>query len=370
MVPSCTRTITSVLGSFIDNGGSFVDIDEVTAEVEAVRFAIPPPYLQQIVLQVAACGVDVGQWLAPAGLSAGSLEQLAQDFPLPLFERLLREALELTREPALGLLVGQSLQLQTHGYLGYAALSSGSLRQALGLFGAFTRARLSLLDVVVEERGEAVRVRMVERWPLGAAQRPVLEAVAMAVKNILEAITMGSSPIDLVSFSFPAPSYADFAGQLFGCRVRYGSRWAGFTLPNRGLDKPLRAADPLAFREAVNICERELARLATTESFAGRVRRLLLEQPNGFPSLPVCARLLQVTPRTLHRRLLDEGTSFREILEELRSQLARDYLQLGRLSFQEIAYRLGYRDIANFRRAFKRWEGEPPVVVRTKLARR
>ncbi len=342
----------------------------MAAELDAVHFAIPPPYLLQIVHQVAACGVDVDRWLAPAGLSAGALAELAQDFPLPLFERLLRDALALTGEPALGLLVGQSLQLQTHGYVGYAALSSGSLRQALGLFGAFTRARLSLLDVVVEERGDTVRVRIVERWHLGAAQRPVLEAVTMAVKNILEAISVGSGSIDLVSFPFAAPSYADFAGKLLGCRVRYGSSWAGFTLPNRGLDRPLRAADPIAFREAVNICERELARLATTETFAGRVRRLLLEQPNGFPSLEVCARLLQVTPRTLHRRLLDEGTSFREILEELRSQLARDYLQLGSFSFQEIAYRLGYRDIANFRRAFKRWEGEPPVTYRNKLTKR
>jgi AraC-like DNA-binding protein len=94
------------------------------------------------------------------------------------------------------------------------------------------------------------------------------------------------------------------------------------------------------------------------------VRRLLLDSQDGFPSLRLAARLLHVSPRTLHRRLVEEGTSFRATLEEVRRALAVDYLGSDRFGVAEIAYRLGYSDLSNFRRAFKRWERMPPDAWR------
>lgn len=337
---------------------------------ENTRFSLPLPYLQQVADQVRAGGVDVGVWLMHAGLTPDALEDAVRDLPFETFEKLVADAMTLTREPALGLLVGQRMRLQIHGVLGYAAASSGSIRQALGLFQAFTRTRFPLVDLRVEEERLHVRVRMVESRSLGAVQRPVLETIMMATKNILDAISMGTCRIDRVSFPFREPPYAALAGELFGCRVRYGAPAASFTIPLDQLDAPLRAADPLAFTEAVRICERELERVAVTETLAGRVRRLFLEQQSGFPSLEVTARLLHVGPRTLHRRLVDEGTSFREVLEDVRHRLAIEHLKVERFTLEEIAYTLGYTDFSNFRRAFKRWEGVPPTVYRQRLARR
>ena len=85
---------------------------------------------------------------------------------------------------------------------------------------------------------------------------------------------------------------------------------------------------------------------------------------SAFPGPNVTARLFHLTPRTLHRRLLEEGTSFKEILEQVRHTLAVEYLKAGHLSIEEIAYTLGYTDMANFRRAFKRWEVMPPSRYR------
>jgi AraC-like DNA-binding protein len=131
---------------------------------------------------------------------------------------------------------------------------------------------------------------------------------------------------------------------------------------------PLKTSDREAFREATLICQRELEHLTNDESTSSRVRRLLLGEHDGFPSLQVTARLLHVTPRTLHRRLLDEGTSFRALLEEVRHALAIEHVRSGRLSIQEIAFRLGYSDVANFRRAFKRWEEAPPTAFKARAA--
>ncbi|HCP03082.1 MAG TPA: AraC family transcriptional regulator, partial [Pseudomonas sp.] len=129
-------------------------------------------------------------------------------------------------------------------------------------------------------------------------------------------------------------------------------------------DKPLRMADPDAFRDAEQICQRELAKLGDRNTLGDRVQRLLLERQNSFPSLETTARLLYVTPRTLHRRLQREQTSYKQILREVRHALAIEHLKSGRLSVEEIAWTLGYSDVANFRRAFRQWEGVAPSDYR------
>ena len=107
-------------------------------------------------------------------------------------------------------------------------------------------------------------------------------------------------------------------------------------------------------------------KLTANDTTAARVRRLLLEKQTGFPSLQVTARHFHITPRTLHRRLQDEGTSFRDLLEEVRQTLAIEHLRAGRFTIEEIGYTLGYSDTANFRRAFKRWESATPAGYRAR----
>jgi AraC-like DNA-binding protein len=321
-------------------------------------------YLRLITDQVRALGADISPWLRGAGLTEPELQKPSLEIPFAVFEKLVSSALVLTREPAFGLLFGQRLQMSMHGALGYAAASSGSIREGLGLFASFSRVRFSPVAVSSEEGPREVRVCFTETESLGAIRRPVLEALVMASSNMLAAITMNACRISSVVFPFEPPAYADLAQQLLGCKVRYHATWAGFTLPREVLDMPLGTADPVALREAVAICQRELERLGEDSAFSARVRRLLLERQNGFPSLAVTARLLHETPRTLHRRLVSEGTNFQALLEDVRHTLAVEHLRVGRFSIEELAYTLGYADLANFRRAFKRWEGVPPSEYR------
>ncbi len=327
---------------------------------------LPVLYLRHIADQIASRGGDVGQWLARSGMREAQLHDPSWTIALPVFQQLIRDALSLSGEPALGLLVGERLGATTHGILGYAALNAGSIREALALVERFAGLRLSLMSIGHEEHPHELRIVFTATHPLGDVRRPVLEAVVLSIKNILDAISMGVARVGEVAFPFAAPAYADLARDLFGVPVRYGQSWAGFTLPVAALDVPLKMADPEAFREAAQICQRELDKLTANESTAARVHRLLLEKQHGFPSLQVTARLFSMTPRTLHRRLLEEGTSFRALLEEVRHTLAVEHLKAGRFTVDEIAYTLGYSDLANFRRAFKRWESVAPSTYRAR----
>ena len=328
-------------------------------------FTLTAHYLRHIAEQVGRRGVDVDAWLTECGLSSAKLAAPGFQIDFPRFERLVRTSLTVTGEPALGLFVGQRLVANSHGMLGYAAMSSATVRQAVELLARYTRVRTSMLTVSHDVVGERARVRFHEARPLGDIRRPVLDAVVLSIKNVLDAISLGACKVLEASFPFAAPSYSTLARDLFGCDVKYGRSWAGFAVPAASLDAPLKLADPDAFREAALICQRELDKLTADESSSAKVRRLLLENQSGFPSLQVAARTLHTTPRTLHRRLIDEGTSYRALVDEIRHGLALEHLKAGG-RLEELAYRLGYSDLANFRRAFKRWEGVAPSLARAR----
>lgn len=325
-------------------------------------FMLPALYLRQIGEILDAMGKSSDIWLQRCGVDAQQLD--AADFhpSYELFCRLVEEALQVSAEPALGLLLGERLLVNSHGILGFAALQSATLRQAIELLERYLGLRTSLVrlthitDVALHQE----QIQLVPCYPLGSIQTSVFEAVMLSIKNVLDAATQGAVRAERVSFPCAAPRYAPLAAEIFGCPVAYAQPWAGFTFSSAQLDQPLRMADPEALKQAELICQRELSKHRETAAVSSRVRRLLLERQQNFPSLNAIARLLLLTPRTLHRHLREEGTSYKQILQEVRHTLALEQLKAGRLSVEQIAYSLGYNDVANFRRAFKRWEGVPP----------
>lgn len=325
-------------------------------------FRLPVQYLRQVAEQLRVMGVAPGDWLADCGVAPALLDDPEYQPGIELFGPLMQQALRLSGEPALGLLIGERLGVGTHGVLGFAALQGGSLRQVIQLLERYLAVRTTLARVQLDGEPAQARehLRFVAEYPLGEVEQTVMEAVMLAVKNIFDAITPAGRSASRISFPAPEPTYAALAEQLFGCPVDYAQPWAGFTFDTAMLDTPLRMADPSAFREAELICQRELKKLGEKSSLGARVRRLILERQNAFPSLVTIARLLYMTPRTLHRRLLAEGTSYKQILKEVRHVLAIEHLRAGRLTVEEIAQVLGYSDVANFRRAFKQWEGVAP----------
>jgi AraC-like DNA-binding protein len=328
-------------------------------------FTFPVEYIRMIADQLRVSGIDIDAWLRRSGLR----EHPDRLVPFPVFRRLVLEAIAMSREPALGLFVGERLVATTHGMVGFAAVNSSSVKMALEIMERFSRLRTMVFAISHETEGDEVRLCFSELLPLGDIQRPLLEAVMLSIKNVLDAITVGACQVREVVFPFVAPDYAPLARDLFGCPVRYGQDWAGMSTAASILELPIRLADPAAFQEARDVCQRELERLAANETLAGRVRRLLLERQHGFPTLNVAARMLNMTPRTLHRKLVAEGSSFREQLEAVRHTLALEHVRSGRFTMDEIAYRLGYTDLANFRRAFKRWESVPPSTYRERQRR-
>jgi len=331
---------------------------------QPMEWALSINYLRQVADQLTEMGIDVAPWLAAHDLSLVDLEQADASVPWEVVRALFLEAEAITGEPALGLMVGERLRINNHGMVGYAAMNSGSVRQVVELLERFIPLRINLVMVSHQVDGKYLNLQIRELLPLGEVGPFLLGAVVVAVKNVLDFITLGNCQVAQASFTFAEAFDRELVRSLFRCPVRYNQGWTGLSLPLDGVDQPLRTADPAAFEHAEKLCERELQNLVSDASVSARVRRLMLAKQVNFPSLTVTARILHMTPRTLHRRLLDEGTSFQEILDEVRHALAMEYLKSQHMTIQELAYTLGYGDTANFRRAFKRWTGVAPSFFR------
>ncbi|MFA9219489.1 MAG: AraC family transcriptional regulator [Sphingomonadaceae bacterium] len=323
-------------------------------------FALPVQYIRQIADQVNRMGVAMPASFLRHKWNEIALDDTSYTLTIEDFQQLVLDALAATGEPAFGLLVGARMMVNSHGILGYAAMNSGTIGQAMELLQNYIQIRTRLVAIRHQMAGDEVRFTFEEGIPLGAVQQPVLEAVVLTIKNLFDFLTGGVSQVLYVALPFAAPSYAALAEEMFRCEVRYASSWTGFAFARAMVEAPLAMANPTTLRETLLICQRELEKVAHQQSWRMRIRRLLLEERHGVLSLNVAARLFNLTPRTLHRRLLEEGSSYSAVVDEVRHMLALEHLKAGKLSLQEIAYALGYTDQSNFRRAFKRWEGMTP----------
>jgi AraC-like DNA-binding protein len=330
-------------------------------------FFIAASYVRQIAEQITRGGARLPGWLLPLRRIGADGELAFAPLSLEQFRRLIADAVALTGDSAFGLRMGERLRADSHGALGYATASSRTLGEALQTLERYTMARATLFAPRLQVRAQVAQLVFDEAAALGAVRATVAEAVVLTLKLTLDEAVLGPSPVSAVAFDFPEPAHAGLAGTLFGAPVRYGAGWTGLELAPSQLDRPLLAANAALLREAVEGCQRELSRRHRGQGMAARVRQILLEGRHGMPGLDAVAAALHLTPRTLHRRLVAEGSAFRELQDELRHQLALEHLRAGRLTLQEIAFVLGYTDLANFRRAFKRWEGAAPSEFRTRL---
>ena len=328
------------------------------------KLGLSSNYVLHVANQLAEQGVDVAQWLSQQRVSLAQLQATDHLIPWQALAPLFRRAEAMTGDRSLGLKVGQRLRINTHGVVGFAAMNSRTVRCLVNLFERFVPLRINMVTVHHQEDDEGMRICVDEVVPLGQNKALLISAVIAALYNIIDFITSGSNYVRRVNFSFPAICDDDFARSLFRCDVQFEQSWSGLYLPHSVLDQPLKSADPQIFKQAEALCERELARMQADTSCAGRLRRVLLAHQPHFVSLKAAATLLHMTPRTLHRRLLAEGVTFQQILDDVRQHLAEECLRNSTVAIETLAYALGYSDASNFRRAFRRWTGWSPSVYR------
>ncbi len=324
------------------------------------------------VLEVAqAHEYDLTPILDRAGLNTAKSSGSNNDLTGEKYYDFLGEVLAKVDIPAFGCKVGQRFSLRDFGVLGYACISSSTLRQFLQTFFRFQQivgSSASFREALREEGDNA----MIEIHSSCSNEQllrfDIEEAVGQWTMAAGDMWSGKESMYTCVNLSFPEPDYAQELQALVGCPVFYQQARNELIFPAELLQGPIVMADELTAKLCEQQCHTLLQGLTQQEGLVEQVRKLIINQPGRISTPEDVASQLHISYRTLRRRLSDEGTSFKEIHNELRMGMAGEYMRQTELTTQEIAFLLGYSEASNFHRAFKLWYGKTPGDYRLSVA--
>lgn len=320
-----------------------------------------------LIEELAKRDIDAAKLLKGTGLGPEWLKDENAFLNPEQYRILVLNALHESRDPALGLMAsGQENYLSRFGFWGYAILSSTDWGQANRLALRYWEVSGSLVRLVFHDEGDVCT------WEIHPALEMSHEEILIfAVEKLLSALfatihfTTGSPPpLREIRVSYAPPEHAFLYGEYWNTEVLFNQEKNLFRMDAALLKRPIMLANPQIMETCLAQCRQLLFNLRSVDEMVELVRRIILASPGYFPSGEAVAKKLGMSPRTLRRRLQERDTSYRKLLDEVRSELALGYLTSTSLGIEEIAGLLGYTETTAFRRSFKRWVGKSASAVR------
>ncbi|EXF47152.1 AraC family transcriptional regulator [Pseudomonas sp. BAY1663] len=307
--------------------------------------------------------LDARPLLEAYGLDAERLAEPQARLSIPRYMRLGHAAIQLAGDPALGLEMGRLRKPGHLGLAGIAAAQAPTVREAARalirfepLYASNYRGHSSF-----HEDASGAWLRFYSISPYNAYNRFVVDTVLASWVAQLARLAGQALVPTAIHIEFEAPAYAAHYEALFGRPVTFAAAANQLHLDKATLALRNPEHCPGTWRHLLKLCENELERRTRTRSLRERVAQLLGPLLKGQePDLQQIAGRLQMPPWTLRRKLLEEGTSYRAILNDTRRDLAMAYIRDTESAFGEIAWLLGFSSAEAFQRAFKRWSGQTP----------
>lgn len=310
-------------------------------------------------------GIAAQEAILGTGIPAGALDSPEARVSLNQFIVAYKNALHLSRDRDFAYHAGLRIHLSTYGMYGFAMLSSTNFRQTMRFAVRYHRLTTPLAEIAFEERSsDAIFTIRPAPYPSVDAElyRHIVEmdwASATSLGRDLLGPSFGPREVH-AAFARPA-GVADYAA-VIGCPVLFGQAENRFVFDAWWLDRrPATLGNRVTYALLVEMCDDLLAELELAAGWAGKVRQRLmvhLPAPAGFEEI---AKDLSMSLRSLRRRLVEENTSYRKLADEVRAEMAIKYLRETDLSMDEVAAALGFDEVVNFRRAFRRWTKATPA---------
>lgn len=318
------------------------------------------------VLQAAAArGVDSATLLRDAGMSSAMLRDPNERIPLDSYLALYRIAYERAADADLGLYVGHIIYFSGINLHLYMTTICRDLKEYFNVIPSTLRLRGDMGRVLVRPEGDYIRL---EWHPLDASTaswRPVVDEMLNTSVEIVNAICALPVPVRAAEFTYPLPDDTRGLKRAFGTHLKFGCDVSCLYFSREALRYPL---IDLGFELGRDFCAGPPEVFAVDEEgdpflrdTRAAIRRAL---PGGALTIDSLAQDIGVSRRTLQRRLSRHGSSFKRMLQDVREEQSRRYLDDPRLAITEIALLLGYSDQASFSNAFKMWCGCAPSDYR------
>jgi len=304
--------------------------------------------------------VDPSPVFLQADLDISQLTVPGARYPSRNMQALWRAAVEATRDPCFGLRAGKRVRPSFHA-LGFSWIASqsllGALRRLCRYHDVITTMPLSLN---ISEVDDSYEMSIEYPDPQYAPEIASIDALVMAIIQLCRFATDNQFAPISVAFKRTGRHSLSTYEEAFGCPVTTNDEHIKLRFERESLEKPLPGINLELAKANDSVVEKYLSSL-DSQKVASQVRELLITLlPSGHTNQSRIAEQMNRSLSTLQRQLSQEGTSYQEIRDETRRQLATAYVRESKLSLSQIAYMLGFSDQSNFSRAFRRWTGVPP----------
>lgn len=306
-------------------------------------------------------GLDSKAILDRVDIPPSAFEDTRTRLPKRKFEALWQAASEVTGDPAIALRVSTIVRANTLGIIGYLASVSESRRNAFELVRGLTPVLWEDVECDLESDGEIAIIRCRTGGDPQRSRFTTEYAIGLMVTMSRLLGARRSDPLE-ARFSYSAPAYADEYERILGLPVRFDAGEDGVVFPISMMDSSNPTADAALRQLLQRYAADQLAKIPASVRFSQRVRACVHSMlPLGNLTAETVAAQLGMSERTLRRRLHGEGTSYQQILNDVRIELARHYLTQEKPGIAEVAQILGFSDQSAFTKAFRRWTGQTPA---------
>jgi AraC-like DNA-binding protein len=309
-------------------------------------------------------GVPRERFLLAASIEPAQLERLDGRLSLATFDSLLDLALSLTGDDAFGLHMADGVTTANYNLTTHLVVHAASLRDAIGSMQRFYQLLTDRPFWRFVEDDATGSILFDAGRGSSPARRFRIEMTLTSFYKLLKYFAPRARP-RVVAFDYPPPDYRSEYTRIFEGTERFGQTFNGVVFDRKLLEASQINGDPELHAAIVSRAEKRVTRMTNDARYADRVRSHILEgAPQGPHDMDVVARALGMSARSLRRRLSEEGTTFREVVDAALGVLAK------RLVFDEdgpieaAAYAMGFSHPSAFHRAFKRWTGATPAATR------
>jgi AraC-like DNA-binding protein len=278
--------------------------------------------------------------------------------------RMIRRALQLVGRADLGLEFGIRQNSSHFGLPGLAMSAASTLGDAIEICMNFPGRAGGVISPTLEQGDDHVTLIIDSNiHDISILPFVVEEFFASGVTVVRQLVGDGFHP-SLLEVTYPEPAYSARYKEIFRCPVHFGGARNCARIEHSDLSLPIRTQSPELAAQRLLYLELEAANRALPPSPTVAVEQLLLRASHSKLSIDEVAGALQVSVRTLRRRLREDGSSFRALCNRIRADTAQRLLREQGMTVRAVARRLGFSDERTFRRAFKRWLGQVPGKIR------
>lgn len=299
------------------------------------------------------------------GLDPALMFEPGARYSLRKIAELWEEMSQLIEDPCFGLKTEQHYHPSHFGTIGYAMLASSTLRMALERLIRFHRVVSDARFGSLVENDAENRFSIVMNWddesPWPAAREDAALAYILSSCRLNFKRPLSPKRVELTHSQHNCLLQYE---KFFGCRVQLGCPAPILSFSRTDVDRPLRSGDEYLAEFHDDIMEQYISKLSKNR-FIRDVQKIVASHlPDGTVSVDKVARQLGLSTRKLQRELRTEGTTYQEVLDRTRRELAQRYVRDSYNDLTEVAFILGFADLSTFSRSFKRWTGISPSRYR------